>query len=207
MSRPLLALAALVLGLAACSNTPSVAPSSPSSSGDPFGTGEPTTIASQAPGAVTFTDGEHRVGDDIQPGTYRAIAPATGDGFCFWERVSGFGGSEAETIANSAGVGPRVVTISATDAGFVSDDCGTWSSDLASLRGPIGDGIWIVGTDVAPGRYSSAGGASCVWQRLSGFGGTSEESLEAGVEGAVEIKATDRGFSSSNCGTWAGEAG
>ncbi len=135
------------------------------------------------------------------------MAPATGDGFCLWERVSGFGGSEAETIANSAGVGPRVVTIAPTDVGFVSDDCGTWSSDLSALPGPVGDGVWIVGTDVAPGRYSSDGGASCVWQRLAGFGGSSEESLQVGLEAVVDILPTDRGFSSSNCGTWAHEAG
>jgi hypothetical protein len=156
---------------------------------------------------VTFTDGEHRVGDDIQPGTYRAIAPGTGDGFCFWERVNGFGGTEAETIANAAGVGPRVVTIAATDAGFVSDDCGTWSSDLSKLPGPIGDGVWLVGSDVEPGRYLSDGGTSCVWQRLSGFGGTSDESLEVGFSDSVEIRPSDRGLNSSNCGAWEPEPG
>lgn len=184
-------------------STPASIPTSTASrSNVPIVTPAPTLAAR------TFEDGEHRVGTDVVPGTYRAIKvpSAAAEDFCTWERVSGFGGSETELIANSAGVGPRVATIDATDAGFVSENCGKWTSDLAPLSGPIGDGVWIVGTDIQPGRYTSDGGAACVWQRLSGFGGTSDESLEVGFTGTAEILATDRGFSSSHCGTWVGKS-
>ena len=103
--------------------------------------------------------------------------------FCYWERLSGFEGTEAEVIANSAGVGPRVVTIAPPDAGFLSEHCGTWTSDLSALTGPVGDGVWIVGLDIEAGTYAADGGVACVWQRLSGFGGTSDDSLEVGTTG------------------------
>jgi hypothetical protein len=194
MQRLFLPLAAALL--AACSPTPSFSP--PTASLPPIVTAEPTVAAR------TFVDGEHHIGSQVIPGTYRTVkAPSSNaEDFCSWERVSGFGGSEAELIANSAGVGPRVVTIAASDAGFISENCGTWTSDLAPLPGPVADGVWIVATEVQPGRYSSEGGAACVWQRLSGFGGTSDESVEVGFTGTVEILATDVGFSSSHCGTW-----
>ena len=201
------ALTLLAATVAACSPTPSVPPSGLPTLPLPTATSGSQSVApSSTSAAFTFADGEHRVREDIEPGTYRAIPPdLSGDGFCYWERVSGFGGTDAETIANSAGVGPRVVTIGTGDAGFNSDDCGTWTSDVSAIPGPYGDGVWIVGTDLEPGRYSSEGGAACVWQRLSGFGGTADESLTVGLTGTVEILATDRGFSSSNCGIWTRE--
>jgi hypothetical protein len=151
-----------------------------------------------------FANGEFRVGVDIDSGTYRAIEPI-GE-FCYWERVSGFGGSDDELIANSAGVGPRVVTIAATDAGFISTDCGVWTADLSPLPGPLGDGVWIVGTDIQPGTYTSTDdGSLCYWERLSGFGGTPDEVIDSrpldGIT-TVEIMPTDQGFGSSRCGTW-----
>ena len=183
--------AAALLLVAACSPSPSASAAQLAS---------PASTVN----AHTFNDGELHVGTDVLPGTYRVVRPPSSDpeDFCYWERVSGFGGSSAETIGNSAGVGPRVATIDPSDAGFISQHCGTWTSDLSPLPVPIDDGVWIVGVDVQPGHYTSQGGTACVWQRLSGFGGTSDESTEVGSVGSVEIIPTDKGFSSSHCGTW-----
>jgi hypothetical protein len=83
----------------------------------------PVAVPTAAPG-----DGTWRVGVDIQPGTYVAVGPAI---VCRWARLSGFGGTSIEIIAdNAAGPhlsGPQVVSIAATDAGFMSQDCGTWA--------------------------------------------------------------------------------
>lgn len=188
-------LACVVLGglLCACS-PPSVPTAIPGSTGSP----------GPEPSAVTFGDGEHRVGVDVEPGTYRAFRPSTAnpEDFCYWERVAGFGGSDPELLGNSGGFGSRVVTIGPTDAGFISEHCGTWTSDLSPVSGSVGDGVWIVGTDVQPGRYVSAGGLLCLWQRLSGFGGHGGELLEGGTTGEVTIGPADVGFSSSHCGEW-----
>ena len=60
------------------------------------------------------------------PGTYSATV-ASG---CYWERVTGFGGTFGEIIANDffGSTSGAIVTISPTDQGFNSDsDCGTWT--------------------------------------------------------------------------------
>lgn len=75
--------------------------------------------------ANTFGDGIHIVGTDIQPGTYRA----EGTESCYWARLSGFSGDDI--ITNDIGDGTRIVEILATDVGFESSRCGTWS--LVSL--------------------------------------------------------------------------
>ena len=71
--------------------------------------------------ATTFGDGTFRVNVDIQPGTYQGPGGDT----CYWARLSGFGGTLDEIIANNFGP-TGVVTISPSDAGFQSDRCGTW---------------------------------------------------------------------------------
>jgi hypothetical protein len=62
-----------------------------------------------------------------------------------------------------------------------------------------------VGTDIQPGLWRSTGGTSCYWARLSGFGGTLDEVIanaNTGASGTVQISATDKGFTSSQCGAW-----
>ncbi|NLE43446.1 MAG: hypothetical protein GX620_01890, partial [Chloroflexi bacterium] len=107
-----------------------------------------------ADGAVAaFGDGTWRVGADIEPGTYRADS-ASG---CYWERISDFGGGIDSIIANGNPRGPAVITIAPTDAGFVSQRCGSWvladnvKPDAPSVQ--ISDGTWRIGTDIAPGTY------------------------------------------------------
>ena len=152
-----------------------------------------------------FGDGTFVVGKDIQPGTYRARVPSPG---CYWARLSGFGGFAGDVIANEATGAPTVVTISASDTGFYSDMCGTWTTDLSAILSPgspIRAGTYIVGTDMAPGTYSSAASEVCRWARLSGFGGTNEETISDGganMGAVVTISASDKGFTSSLCGAW-----
>ena len=72
---------------------------------------------------TSFKDGIYVVGSQIKPGTYRTVrTPST----CYWARLSGFGGSGDDIIANDFGAGSRIVTISRTDTGFKSTGCGGW---------------------------------------------------------------------------------
>ena len=68
----------------------------------------------------------------------------------------------------------------------------------------IPDGTWLIGAEVSPGLYAAPGGAQCSWKRLSGFGGTPEETIGAGggERPIVEIAQTDRGFATDSCGEW-----
>ncbi len=152
-----------------------------------------------------FGDGNHIVGTDIQPGTYRTRVASSG---CYYSRLSGFGGSLSEIIANENTDAPAVVTIAATDKGFKSSRCGIWTQDLSAIttdQTTFGDGIFIIGTDISPGTYRSSGSEGCYYSRLRGFSGAlgdiiANENTDSSA--VVTIAATDKGFKSSRCGTW-----
>ncbi len=164
-----------------------------------------TPPAQQPSAALSFGNGTKVVGRDIAPGTYRSM----GGNFCYWERLRGFGGTLREIIANEFGEGPWIVTISATDKGFDSSDCGPWTLDLspitASPTDPFGPGMYFVGKDIAPGTWQSSGGDVCYWERLTGFSGEFRD-IKANdlLSGStiVDISAGDQGFYSHDCGVW-----
>ena len=170
-----------------------------------------------------FGDGTFVVGDDFVPGRYRNI-----DGvgyYCEWRRLSGFGGSPEEVIANGdaspigysgqgyyrGSIPPLIVEIAPSDLGFYSVDCGDWSplEPLAQSGQPFGEGTFLVGEEITPGRYQATKPVhNCEWRRFSGFSGTPGDIIEAGSapEDGLAITAiapTDIGFPSEGCGTWA----
>lgn len=157
---------------------------------------------------VSFGNGTWRVGVDIPAGTYRSINAASAS--CYWERLSGFGGNLAAIVANDIDGGVRLVTIGASDLGFRSNGCALWVAVTGSIRpDPSADfdvGVFLVGTEVAPGLWRSASTTrSCYWERLTGFGGTSAERITNDIGDGpriVAIAATDQGFSSSGCAPW-----
>ena len=168
---------------------------------------ETSTAATPASSATaSFGDGTWVVGSDIQAGTYRSSKTGSG---CYWQRLSGFSGEFDDIIVNELTDAISVVEISSTDEGFSTERCGTWtkatSAITSSLSSPFGDGAYVVGLDIDPGTWTSPGGDSCYWERLTGFSGDFDD-LEANGLGAsnvvLTIKSTDAGFKSSNCGTW-----
>lgn len=70
-----------------------------------------------------IADGTHRVGVDIQPGTYMNDGSS---GTCYWERLSGFSGTAEDIITNANPRGQSFVTIDPSDAAFKSQLCGSW---------------------------------------------------------------------------------
>jgi hypothetical protein len=159
------------------------------------------------PPAITFGDGVYMVGTDIPADTYRNDASGTG---CYWERLSGFGGTLDEIIANDFTNARSIVTIEPSDTGFSSDRCGTWSNDLspvtASQTAPFGDGTYIVGSDISAGTWrNSDSSAGCYWERLSGFHGTLDDILGNSFSNSLQIVTIspgDVGFHADGCGTW-----
>jgi hypothetical protein len=59
----------------------------------------------------------HRVGANDE-------AASTG---CYYARLSGFGHTVGDILANDSTDGQAVVTIAASDKGFESTRCGTWT--------------------------------------------------------------------------------
>ncbi len=168
---------------------------------------QPTTAPSTPTvNYAQFDDGTYTVGKDIQPGTYRTRTASPG---CYFARLSGFGGTIGEIIANANTDAPAIVTIKATDKGFTSTNCGTWTKDLSAIttsQTSFDDGMFIVGTDIKPGTYRTRTASSgCYFARLSGFGGTTGEIISNANTDApaiVTISASDKGFEASSCGTW-----
>lgn len=163
------------------------------------------TPVPEEPQEAGFGDGTYVVGQEIQPGTYRTDS---GD-LCYFARLSGFGGSIDEIIANDNGSGPQIVTIASTDAGFETARCGDWVLDSGQVRAdpnaPFGEGIYVVGRDVSPGTWRTEAGDRCYLARLSGFGRTIDDIItNDNPRGSVivTIDASDAGFEASGCGQW-----
>jgi len=173
----------------------------------------PTTSEQLSPGPgtspksnfITFGGGTLVVGKDIQAGTYRTRHDRSG---CYFARLKGFSGTLGDIIANDNTDAPVVVTILATDAGFQSTRCDTWSSDLSAIttsQTSFGDGDLIVGTDMVPGTYRNTTSTGCYYARLSGFGHTLGDIVandNTDAQAVVTIAASDKGFESTRCGTW-----
>lgn len=160
------------------------------------------------PPPFTFGDGTYRIGVDIPAGTYRTRTPSSG---CYWQRLSGFSGELADINANEYSDHHQIVTIDASDVGFSTEGCGTWTNDLSALNGepggPFSSGTFSVGVqaDIAPGTWTAPGGESCYWERRSGYSGEFGDIIanDFGPTGpVVTIDPADVGFSSSDCGTW-----
>ena len=169
----------------------------------PTATSAPTPTATITPTPAPqagFGDGTWLIHTDVVPGLYSA----PGGDSCYWERLSGFGGSDI--IANGFGSIRPVVEISPEDQGFSTSDCGRWrlvAEVLIPQISSIPDGTWLVGEEVAPGRWAAPGGDSCYWERLGGFGGSDIIANGFGsIRPVVEISPEDQGFSTSDCGRW-----
>ncbi len=71
---------------------------------------------------TSFGQGTFIVGVDIKPGLYKSSKGPS----CYWARLKNFTGTLSAIIANNFG-GKAVVRIRATDKGFQSQSCGTWT--------------------------------------------------------------------------------
>ncbi|GIU92719.1 MAG: hypothetical protein KatS3mg011_1625 [Acidimicrobiia bacterium] len=166
---------------------------------------QPPDTRSEAGLVPVFEDGTWLVGEEIEPGVYETIDDDLLG--CYWERLSGLGGTFDEIIANNYAEAHEVVEIDPGDEAFSSSGCGGWVelTPRDPLLTVIPPGRWAVNVHIAPGRYRSVGGDdTCYWERLSGFGGTFDEIIanDLGAGSIVDIAESDAGFASSGCGSW-----
>jgi hypothetical protein len=191
---------------AAASGPETSASTKPSSSGSAKSKAPAASKPAPAPEPTGFGDGTYRIGTDMPPGTYRSSAE---DGLCYWARLSGFGGTLEEIIANG-NTGPEIVRVAEGDAGFQTAGCGDWvpidGTYPSSPASSFGDGTFRVGKHLAPGTYRANGapGDLCYWARLSNFSHAGVDGIIANGNspGVVEISASDAGFTSFGCGDW-----
>ena len=158
-----------------------------------------------------FGGGQFRVGEDIVAGRYFTDPLQSG---CYWERQRGLSGTFGDIIANRFvtydGM-QYIVDILGSDVAFKTEPkCGTWfDSPRHGLQSSIPAGVWLVGSQIAPGTYQVSSGASCYWERLRHFqyqgvtGVIANSFSGAARTQSVTIAAGDVGFSTdANCGTW-----
>jgi hypothetical protein len=157
----------------------------------------------------TFDAGTYRVGTDISSGRY-FTNPSDG---CYWERLSGLGGTLGEIIANdfvAFDAAQVIVDIRSSDLAFHADnDCGTWSrSAQLGLQSSVKPGFWLVGSQVKAGTYRTTAKYGCYWERLRDFTGNlsgiiANDFVSSAGSELVTIRSTDTGFSTDgDCGTW-----
>jgi hypothetical protein len=82
-----------------------------------FETGSPIISSSGPPPAVTFGAGQYLIGKDIPSGRFYTV-PSNG---CYWERLSGLGGTVSEIITNDfvgSGYEQAIVDIKPSDLAF-----------------------------------------------------------------------------------------
>lgn len=174
-----------------------------------FETGSPIISSGGPPPAVTFGAGLYLVGKDVPAGRYYTV-PTSG---CYWERLSGLGGTLAEIIANDfigSNYKQAIVDIKASDLAFSTNTgCGTWfSTPRLGFQAVIPSGIWLVGTQITSGTYQANVSSGCYWERLRDFAGSLSSIIannyvsSAGPQ-LVSIAAGDTGFTTNDsCGTW-----
>ena len=183
----------------ASSPTPTLAPTP-----TPAPTSTPTPTYAPAGG---FGNGTWQLGTDIDPGIYVSATPSADSFGCFWQRLSGLGGTSEDTIAVVFTYHRSIVEIPASDAAFNSEGCTDWVplADAISPISSIPDGMWLVGEEVTPGRYVAPGGETCYWARLSDFR-QELDSYKSNYFGSgrqvIEIETSDVGFETSDCGEW-----
>lgn len=205
---PLLAVglaAAVVVAMQAVDdNGRQVASSDPDARGGEMGGGE----------GAGGEKGVQVVGRDIEPGLYvSTVPPGSGSGTCSWERIEDVEARYAVPVAGNEGpAGAQVVVeILESDSGFRSSGCGEWRpyAPPDSVSTSITSGTWLVGTDIAPGRYRSKGPAeaskSCEWSRQRGLSNSFFDIVESGqARGSVTVTIApeDVSFTSSSCADW-----
>jgi len=158
---------------------------------------ETETKTESEPELVKIQPGTHLVNEDIEPGRYKSEGNIQ-----YWERLSGLSGELDDIIANESMIsGSTIVDIKESDVAFSFSGTGYFFLVDENYEGEkktsFGDGCYIVGVDIEPGRYRSKTGAD-YWARLKGFSGELDDIIanDAMVEGTVvvEIKESDVGF-------------
>ena len=80
-------------------------------------------VPPRADPAQMFGQGTFVVKAQVAAGTWQS----DGTGHCYWERLSAFGGTLDDILANDNAAGSTIVTISPGDVGFRSQGCGIWT--------------------------------------------------------------------------------
>ncbi|MET4061750.1 hypothetical protein ABIB35_003327 [Arthrobacter sp. UYP6] len=96
--------------------------------------------------------------------------------------------------------------VKSSEAAVKAREDAVTGAEKTKAANTVGDGTWVVGTDIAPGNYRTAQpvGSSCYWGiHRSGSNGSDivDNDLPGGGHPVVTL-AEGQDFKSSRCGTW-----
>jgi curved DNA-binding protein CbpA len=161
------------------------------------------TDGQPADNSATFSDGRWLVGEEMEPGIWRAVRSRN----CSWQRLASI---EGDTDIVAASGSYLTVELQELDAAFVSEGCGWWTQVLAPPSAaptePFGPGTWLVPDEIAPGKWQNSDvSEGCSWTKLSALSGEPSTVIDSGIAesvGIMEITGSERAFDSRGCGTW-----
>jgi hypothetical protein len=152
--------------------------------------------------------GLFRVNVEIVPGRY--FGEVRAGGFCSVARMSGPNDVITEYYPTFDADQWIVDVLPSDYAVSTGLDCGHWSTKVSAVgqSSSIRPGVWLVGTQVSPGRYTATAQAGCHWERLRDFAMVPSSIIatadfQTGETVTIEIKHSDVGFHTDlQCGTW-----
>ena len=149
-------------------------------------------------------DGYYVVGLDIAPGVWKSNGLSSS---CYWARYD----LTQDINDNELGYAGTVVTIRADDFEFYTKGCGVWTMidtnnlpalSLAQQRAPKRSGSYVIGLDMAPGRWrSNSLDMNCYWAEQTITQDIIDNHFGAGSV-VVDIPATVFEFKTARCGIW-----
>lgn len=148
------------------------------------------TLSSFTPQRLaSFGPGFYLVGSEIAPGTYTNSDTTS---YC---SVSV---NQQSRIASLRGA--LTLEIRSSDATLEAGHaCGTWTAFSPQLLNSFGPGLYLVGSQVAPGTYANSESASACTVSVDG---TTRIGAETGSLTLEILTSDSRIFSNSGCGTW-----
>lgn len=116
--------------------------------------------------------------------------------FALFLIACGAGGADGDSATSGAGAAPATQAATKKPAGP--------ASSITS------DGTYLVGKDIRSGQWKAqvpADSLGCYWERMKNTDGDfdsilANETVDAGGQAVVTIKATDKAFKTDGCGTW-----
>ena len=141
--------------------------------------------------------GTYEVGSGIRPGIYRG--ESSEESFCNWSRLADLSGEPESIVAMGQREGQFYVEVQEGDVGFVTECKLVLVEDLlprAPLLIALPPGMYIVGLDIAPGKYEGIPDDDlfCFWQRMKDFREEENSTIEWDLPGEkfeVEVSPSD----------------
>lgn len=133
----------------------------------------------------------------------RAKTPLIAVGAGILGFVVGAASVSAPTTATTSASSMPATTVTVTSDPLPAETVTVTAAPAGPSGSITSDGTFLVGADIKPGTYKTAGGQMCYWARLSDLSGSGiiDNGVGAGQQ-VVTVAASDKAFETRGCGEW-----